>query len=285
MKTNDNQFQNSPKNLTEEELKIRNPWRNVAEKYEGSKFLYSDTIDFVCDSDKEIIEEFNKRKKKDGKEEYEYKLSVPAYPWYGNPLKANVIVLSLNPGYVEKESVIAKVIQHIPERYTEGYTEHLRKMLTLECGEFLPPKMGAKGMTYRDLANLHQSWYWEDRLTNAFVNDDTGLNFDDVNKKFAVIQYVGYSSKKYAPFKKGTLLESQKFTRQLIEYILRNNQNAVFIVARNIKMWNEFIGSIWEENKERFIESKDYLGQRFTRNILGDDAFDKVVEAFKNSNW
>ena len=278
MKTNNNQFQNSSKNLTEEELKSRNPWLNVAEKYEGSKFLYSDTIDFVCDSDKEIIEEFNKQIKK----EYEYKLNVPAYPWYGNPLKANVIVLSLNPGYVEKESVIAKVIQHLDESFTKGYTEHLRKMLTLECDEFLPPKLGAKGVTYRDLANLHQSWYWEDRLTKAFVNDETGLNFEDVNKKFAVIQYVGYSSKKYAPLKKGTLLESQKFTRQLIEYILRNNQNARFIMARNVNMWENFLGSLMEENQEKFIRSNDYLGQRFTKNILGDDAFTKVVEAFKS---
>lgn len=279
MKANGNHFIKSPQDLTEAELKSLDPWLDVVEKYERSRFLYSDINNLVCDSDKEIIEEFNKRIKK---EEYKYKLNVPAYPWYGNPLKANVIVLSLNPGYVERESVIARVIQYIPEKYTEGYTEHLRKMLTLDCDEFLPQESGAKGMTYRDLANLHQSWYWEDRLTNAFVNGDTGLNFDDVNKRFAVLQYIGYSSKKYSPLKNGELLPSQLYTRQLIEYILNNNSQAIFIVARNVKMWQHFLGSLWDENKNRFIVSKDYLGQRFNKKILGDAAFAKILTALKN---
>lgn len=278
MNANGNHFIKSTQDLTEAELKSLNPWLDVVEKYEGSKFLYSNTNNLVCDSDREIIEEFNKRIKK---EEYEYKLNVPAYPWYGNPLKANVIVLSLNPGYVERESVIARVIQYLDESFTKGYTEHLRKMLTLECTEFLPQELGADGMTYRDLANLHQSWYWEDRLTNAFVNDG-GLNFDDVNKNFAVIQYIGYSSKKYAPLKYGKLLPSQLFTRQLIEYILKNNPRAIFIVARNVKVWQHFLGSLWDENKNRFIVSKDYLGQRFTKKILGDAAYTKVLAALKN---
>lgn len=279
MKPTGDHFLKSPQDLTESELKSLNPWLDVVEKYEGSKFLYSKANNLVCDSDKEIIEEFNKRIKQ---EEYEYKLNVPPYPWYGNPLKANVIVLSLNPGYVDKESVIARVIQYIPERYAEGYTEHLRKMLTLDCREFLPQELGAKGMTYRDLANLHQSWYWEDRLTNAFVNDETGLNFDEINMNFAVIQYIGYSSKKYAPLKNGILLPSQLYTRQLIEFILKNNAQAIFIVARNVKMWQHFLGSLWDENKNRFIVSKDYLGQRYTKNILGEAAFAKVIEAFKS---
>ena len=279
MRANGNHFIKSPQDLTEAELKSLNPWLDVVEKYEGSKFLYSNIHNLVCDSDKEIIEEFNKRIKK---EECKYKLNVPAYPWYGNPLKANVIVLSLNPGYVERESLIARVIQYLPERYTEGYAEHLRKMLKLDCSEFLPKESGAEDMTYRDLANLHQSWYWEDRLSNAFVNDDTDLNFDDVNKKFAVLQYIGYSSKKYAPLKNGIFLPSQLYTRQLIEYILKNNPRTIFIVARNVKLWQHFLGSLWDENKNRFIVSEDYLGQRFTKNILGEVAFAKVIGAFKS---
>lgn len=133
-------------------------------------------------------------------------------------------------------------------------------------------------MTYRDLANLHQSWYWEDRITNAFVTQETGLTFEDVNSNFAVIQYIGYSSKKYSPFKKGIILPSQYYTRQLIEYILMNKET-LFIVPRNVQMWKQFLGNLW--NEERFIISKDYLGQRFTKSILGKEAFERVVKAFK----
>lgn len=262
--------------MTEDEIKRLNPWKEVVDKYVGSKFLYSNENNLVIESDKEIINNFNNNIKK---EEYKYHLNVPAYPWYGNPLKAKVIVLTLNPGYVERESAIARVIQNLPERYTEGYTEHLRRMLLFDCGSFLPDNLGLKGMTYRDLANLHQSWYWEDRLTKAFENNDTRLSFEDINSNFAVIQYIGYSSKKYSPFRKGIMLPSQYYTRQLIEYILMNNET-LFIVPRNVEMWKQFLGNLWDE--ERFIISKDYLGQRFTKSILGDEAFDKVVKAFKS---
>ena len=235
-----------------------------------SAFLYSDEAEFVCPVDREFIEQFNKT----AKEEYQYKLNVPAYPWYGNPLKAKVILLSLNPGYVESESTVARVIQHLPVGLAEGYTEHLRRMLVFDCGGFLPHD------TYRDLANMHQSWYWWNRLNKAFVNDETGLDFDEVNRRFAVIQYVGYSSVKYAPFKKEQLLPSQNYTRQLIQYILQHNDDAIFIVARNKKIWRDFLGeALWD--KDRFIESPDYLGQRLTKNILGEDNFNKIIEAFK----
>lgn len=261
--------------MTEEEIKSKNPWKEVERKYVGNIFLYSDTPNLVIKSDEEIINNFNNEVTDD----YKYQLNVPAYPWYGNPLKANVIVLSLNPGYVERESVIARVIQNIGDSYSKGYTDHLRRMLLFECDSFLPDDQGLKGMTYRDLANLHQSWYWTERLTNAFVNKkETGLEYEEINSKFAVIQYIGYSSKKYTPFKKRVQLPSQDFTRKLIEYIL-NNRNTLFIVSRNVKMWKQFLGNLWDDN--RFIVSKDYLGQRFTRNILGEDAFDKIIKAFK----
>ena len=264
--------------LTENELKDCNPWIDVNKQYIEARslpgymsaFLYSDEAEFVCPADRELIEQFNKT----AKEEHQYKLNVPAYPWYGNPLKANVILLSLNPGYVESESTVARVIQHLPAGLAEGYTEHLRRMLDFDCGGFLPHD------TYRDLANMHQSWYWWNRLNKAFVNDETGLDFDEVNRRFAVIQYIGYSSVKYAPFKKGQLLPSQNYTRQLIQYILQHNDDAIFIVARNKKTWQDFLGdTLWD--KDRFIESPDYLGQRFTKNILGEDNFNKVIGAFK----
>lgn len=274
MNPNGKHFIKSPENMTEEDIRLLNPWKAVVKKYVGSEFLYSNKQNLVIDSDKDIIDLFNE----DAQEKYKYHLNVPAYPWYGNPLKAKVIVLTLNPGYVERESVIARVIQNLPERYTEGYTEHLRRMLQFECGSFLPDNLGLKGMSYRDLANLHQSWYWEDRITNAFVTQETGLTFEDVNSNFAVIQYIGYSSKKYSPFKKGIILPSQYYTRQLIEYILMNKET-LFIVPRNVQMWKQFLGNLW--NDERFIISKDYLGQRFTKSILGEGAFERVVKAFK----
>lgn len=284
--------------MTEIEIKSINPWKEVAKKYTGTSFLYNPREEFVCEADRIMIERFNAQMEADSEkyknrnhrkdsvyidpEDYTYNLHVPVYPWYGNPLKANVIVLSLNPGYVEKESLMAKVLQNLPSNITSGYIEHLRKMLTFEVDSFLPESKSQNGLTSRDLANLHQSFYWEDRLTNAFVNKVTNLKFEDINSKFAIIQYIGYSSKKYKSFKKKECLASQQYTKDLIQYILEHNKNAIFIISRQKQNWADFLKSLYEPNKDRFVESKDYLGQRFTEKILGEEQYSKVVEAFKS---
>lgn len=265
----------SPLDMTEFDIRNCNPWKEVANKYVGNSFLYSEKHDLVCTPDKEIIENFNAS----AKPEYEYKLNVPVYPWYGNPLKANVIILSLNPGYVERESTIAKLFKYLPQGLVEEYSEHLRSMLTFECNGFLPQQYKDKDISPRDLANIHQSYYWLDRLTSAFVNKETNLNFEQINNRFAVIQYIGYSSKKFKPFNNRQILPSQHYTKQLIQYILHNNPNTVFIVPRAEKKWREFLGSMWID--DRFFVSNLPISQRFSKSTLGEAAYTKVIEAFK----
>ena len=268
----------NPDEMTEKELRDCNPWSEVADLSVGNDFLLSDKHNLVCSIDKEMIEAFNAT----AKPEYKYYLNVPAYPWYGNPLKAKVIVLSLNPGYDERESKIAALYKLLSPGFVEGYAEHLRSMLTFDCNGFLPENIGSYGVTVRDLANIHQSYYWEKRLTAAFVNEDDGPTFEQINDRFAVIQYVGYSSKKYAPFKGGKLLPSQNYTRQLIEFILQNNPDTIFIVARAEKRWKALLGNIWKD--DRFIVSKYPRGQWLTAEALGAEAnaYSKIIEAFKS---
>ena len=263
--------------MTEEDIRRTNPWKEVADQYVGNGFLYNEKEEYVCKDDKEMIDTFNST----ARQEHQYCLKVPAYPWYGNPLEAKVIVLSLNPGYVERESVIGKILMRLPAGLVEGYAIHLRSMLTFDCHSFLPDEDGKPDVTYRDLANLHQSWYWIDRLKKAFVNKETGLSIDNVLDRFAVIEYLGYSSQKYKPFKGGDLLPSQSYTKQLIQYILHNNRDTIFIVPRIVQTWKKFLGSMWTNNSDRFIVSKDYLGQRFTKEILGGN-YEKVIAAFKS---
>jgi len=257
-------------------IRNKNPWTKVANKYETNKFLLSDNEKFVCDEDMPFIEEYNVK----AKEDEQFKLNVPAYPWYGNPLTAKVIVLSLNPGYDERESMIARIIQNLPERLTKGYTEHLRKMLTFDVKGFLPSDDKRDGVSYRDIANLHQRWYWESRLKSASESNE--LKFEEINERFAVIEYIGYSSKKKPSRMFNPLLPSQRYTKQLIQYILYNNPDTVFIVARNVREWQQFLGDMWSLYKERFIVSNAYLGQHFTKKSLGDEAYERVMYAFKS---
>lgn len=266
----------SPDKMTEHELRECNPWKEVAENYDPYKMLYSKDGANVCKVDKEMIDAFNTAARRENK----YELTVPAFPWYGNPLTAKVIVLSLNPGYVERETIIAKILQELHPGLLEGYTNHLKSMLTFDAHSFLSENNGCDDdrVTYQDLANLHQCWYWKDRLEKAFVNEQTGLNFEDINRKFAVVEYIGYSSEKYKAFNNNRLLPSQYYTRNLIEYIVKNNKDTVFIAPRNVKIWQQFLGNLWDD--ERFIISSDYLGQRFTENVL-KEGYPKVINAFR----
>lgn len=264
-----------PLDMTEKELRDCNPWREVADLSAGNDFLLSDKHNLVCSDDKEMIETFNAS----AKPEHKYHLNIPAYPWYGNPLTAKVIVLSLNPGYDERQSKIAAMYKMLPQGLVEGYAIHLRSMLTFDCYSFLPEDFGPHGVTTRDLANIHQGYYWQDRLTSAFVNEDTGLSFEQINDRFAVIQYVGYSSIKYAPLKRGQLLPSQNYTKQLIQFILHNNPDTVFIVPRAVNSWKSLLGSMWKDN--RFFVSNLPRSQWFSAATLGEEAYFKIIEAFK----
>lgn len=273
---NKSHFMKQPSKLTESELRECNPWVEVARNYDFRTMLFSSENNQVCSADREMIEEFNAT----ASPEHQFKLNVPAYPWYGNPLKAKVIVLSLNPGYSEKESTIAKLIQLLPERNYEGYCLHLCSMLTFDCGGFLPSDYQKPRLSDRDIANIHQSWYWQNRLTKAFPKDKTGLNFEQINSNFAVIQYVGYSSKEFAPFKKGRFLPSQLYTRQLIEYILLNNRDTIFIVPRSEHLWRAFLGELWDDT--RFIVTNAPRSQHFNeKNFPTQEDYLRVVQTLK----
>lgn len=242
-------------------------------------FLLSDKHNLVCSADKEIIETFNAT----AKPEHQYHLNVPAYPWYGNPLTAKVIVLSLNPGYDERQSKIATLYKMLPQGFVEDYAIHLRSMLTFDCNSFLPEDFGPHGVSTRDLANIHQSYYWLDRLNGAFVDSETnrtGLSFEQINDRFAVVQYIGYSSQKYTPFKRGQLLPSQNYTKQLIQFILHNNPDTVFIVPRAEGSWRSLLGSMWRD--DRFFVSNLPRSQWFSAATLGEEAYSKIIKAFKS---
>lgn len=271
--------------MTEKDLKRDNPWIEVANMYKGNSFLYSKNDAFVCNEDKQMIDEFNNKVSK----EYQYNLNVPAYPWYGNPLTAKVIVLSLNPGYVDHETVIAKVLMSLQNEVVDGYCSHLRKMLTFECDGFFPKKEENRDITSRDLANLDQLWYWERRLKNFLskqvnkTEEQIEKDYESILDKFAVVQFIGYSSKEFKSFPPDTYLKSQEYTRNLLKYILEN-RDTMFVIARNKVGWIEFLKELYTDNESRFVQTKSYRGQwlTFKEKEEGEQErdYEKILNAF-----
>lgn len=96
---------------TKELFGMENPWEYVAAMYDPNNLecLYGDQNNYVCAGDCKVVDDYN-QKVKDRSGEIITK--IPAEPWWGNPLKARLIILSLNPGYVpEVNETLAKLLQ------------------------------------------------------------------------------------------------------------------------------------------------------------------------------
>lgn len=151
-------------------------------------------------------------------------------------------------------------------------------MLTFDVDGFLPSNDHNEAeVSARDLANLHQNWYWESRLKKAFPD----IDFEEINKKFAIIEYIPYSSE-LKPQDLDKELESQNFTKELIHYILEKREKTLFIVTRFQDEWISLLEDTWvNEYDKRFIMPTFNRVQSLSKKVLKDD-YEKVKDAFES---
>lgn len=283
---------------TEEFLKENeNPWLKVAKKYnpDEADCLFSENKYYVCEKDEAMIDEYNKKLEealvgKDEKAQREIlkdKIikNIPAEPWWGNPLTARLIILSLNPGYVpEVNKKLAKLLQS-NDTIRKQLINFKAKTLRLEADSFLPPHdEQAEPISCKDAVNMLGDWYWYKKLKS--LREEVGIDEDEFFKKIALIEYHGYSSEtsnRTFPLRK-KYLESQEFVRDMIYYIAQKD-NVRFLVMRSTEKWKGLLNS----GKEKFFEDSTKTGkilcktnkgmsQAITENNLGKDIYEKIIE-------
>ena len=158
--------------------------------------------------------------------------------------------------------------------------DFFRATYRLESESFMPKDRNKEpGFSARDAYNAMGDWYWRKRfhfLTDAGVSEET------IYDNIAVIQYLPYSSVKFAPLKKGVILPSQKFTQRLIDYIILNCPETIFIVPRAVRLWRDFLGDNWTSlrNAGRIITHlpNTYRAQYISPNCLGEANFKKIID-------
>lgn len=122
----------------DDEIKTYNPWKKLAEDYDklalNDDCLYGQDNKYYCEDDLSAINDFNKKWK--GTTD-EIITTIPVEPWWGNPLEAKLIILTLNPGYVpEVNESLAKLLQS-NKIIRQKLMAYKKKTLLLEAESFL----------------------------------------------------------------------------------------------------------------------------------------------------
>lgn len=269
-----------------------NPWIEIADKLgkaEKNCFYLKDD-DYVYKEDKERIVDFNKKLDKDDSDTII--LNTPPEPWRGNPLKANLIILSLNPGYDPNiNKSLAKLIQH-NEIIRKKLAEFRKNTMLLKANSFMPEDGNDENesVSCKEAEDMLSGWYWTKKFKKLREDfcQETGLDELEFYRRIAVIEFFGYSSttcKKRFPLceKNSGYLKSQYFTKELIQHIVKNRSEDVrFLILRAKDRWIPFLTDIYDKNKKLFL-SKENNGrcQSLSRENLSEVVYKEILKAIK----
>ena len=261
--------------VDESSIRLKNGWKLLADKMSGYN-VWSDKKEDerIYPGDAAILHAFN------GKNEpkYQYRTEVPPMPFSGNLLRAKVVILTLNPGYVEKANK-DKCLE-MEEAEKEQLIHLMRKALTLD---------GYGIYDHTDCSREQGDHYWEIAFAKLAM-DAYGIPSDQnchpIYEDIAFFQLIGYHSVKFKDSAEIRHLPSMVFTKLLIKY-LATKTNMTFLILRSEELWKETLGEdLWKllETDGRLI-TKGHKGmsQHITRgNIKKDNGYDKLVNILNN---
>lgn len=188
--------------MTKEELKARNPWAKFLDKIKDNLELYAEGGKQCYEEDLNLLEEFNNLldKKSDESKKGKYQLELPPCPWDGNPLEANVIFLTLNPGYVEKFNKGFSRLVSCNDDLNARILDFRKKTLRLEAD--LRPEYDCKQepMTTFDAVEIMDDMYWTNKFKSLYKALEIDQNEEgkmDFRKKVSILQYIAYTSEKF----------------------------------------------------------------------------------------
>ena len=268
--------------MTAEQLKKENPWVKVADMYMSDKAdcLYGENK-YYCEGDRDAIENYNNKAKRTSDKII---TNIPAEPWWGNPLKARLIILSLNPGYVPEVNKTLALLMQTNADVRRHLIDYKAKTLRLEAESFLPEDETIDDcpISCKEAVNMLGDWYWVKMLRE--LRQNTKLCDKDFYRRIALVEYHGYSSQTSGRVfpRKGDKLVSQDFLKKLLWYVAENRKEEVcFLVMRAKKEWRNLLSDKFFDSFN-VIEKKpsSMISQYITRANFEDDKYDEILKAF-----
>ena len=274
--------------VSESDIVKENLWPTLVGEYMRSHW-YNENIKIVYPNpyEEQVIDEFNRN----AKEDYKYVLGAPAEPWRGNPLKAKVVILSLNPGF--KLGVNDNVQYEKYRAPLEDAMAELINTLSFQVRGLLTPQesyvkshkefkekysMEGSQVLCGDALNEIGDYYWYNNINRLNINHQKEYEFF---RNFAIVQYCAYTSVSFKDFPRGVVLPSQELTKKLIRYLAYEREDVVFVIMRSAAKWKELLDAdVWEKMQSRLIVNKN-MSQSLSENNLGKKNFNMLIEYLK----
>ena len=255
-------------------IMMKNGWAMVAENLYRHP-LWSDKVEdeLIYPGDAAFIHDFNNKMES----MYKYVVGVPPMPFSGNLLDAKVVILTLNPGYVEKVNKDLCVNMNDSEK--KQLLRLMRNALVFH-GEGIYDGY--------DSSRKQGVYYWQkafDQLAIEAYGKPSSEMYHPIFHDIAFFQLIGYHSGKFRYSSGIKHLPSTIFTNLLMKYLVTKT-NKAFLILHSEALWKEIMGEEqWNrlESEGRII-TKGHKGmsQKISRdNIKKDNGFDKLVNILK----
>lgn len=248
--------------MTWDELQEMNPWWHFI----GGplpKTIRRDGRQMVYTGDRSVVMAYNK--KNVGRSRLV--LDIPPEPFRGNVVDPKIVVLSLNPGYVDRLN--GQLVTRLNQKSIDEFVDALSDNLDMKKSKIV----------FNEVDNIIGDGYWMRMFSEVMheINDMSGATLF----KAAVIQYIPYFSERLNNWNDRQRLSSQNFTRHLVRHLLYVDTDCLFLIMRAERHWRSLIGEEMDRFKDRFIFGKNPQVQNISAGNLGTKNFRRVVDHLK----
>ena len=254
--------------ITEDYLKSFSRWKNVGEKLKGYNLYFDE--DIIYPGDERLVLEYNVSQKQQANQQLI--LRIPPEPWTGNILNAKLVLLSMNPGYVEHlNKSLANMFRN---SFAEEIMEDKRRVCMMDGYKF----------DYYEPTRILGAYYWRKNISPLGIAVYNKQKSDKIFEQVALCQFLAYSSTKSVNLKE--LLPSQIFTKIVLFHLATAKKEVKFLVMRAENQWKTLMGEgLWNYlfSHNRLLISEHYRNQSLSEKNIGHDNFHKIVTFLKAS--
>ena len=255
--------------ISKESLMADNPWKEVVDELQScidDKEWHCHN-EFICKGDKNIIDLHNT--KCINKVHHKYITNTIPYAYSGNILNAKIVILTLNPGYIEfvNKTTFDMMKDESKARLYEGRI----KDFMFESNTLIASNED----------KLIGDRYWHGKLSSLWT--DNLISEEVILKNIAIMQYVPYHSQEFAEYKScGEIKELQSvvYNNKILRY-LAGHSKCIFIIARKFDTWSKILIDS-EVPEDRIVKLNSCRNTTISKGNMSDDDFEKIILRINN---